>query len=135
MDGIKSTSTSKAEINVTPLIDILLVLLIVFMIIAPTISRGLPTAVPQPTLNSQSITEQSNIILQISNDRTYRLNGVELSESSLGREIHEVFANRAEKALFLQADGNLEYRDIARAIDRIRGTEPSIQIGFLPVGQ
>lgn len=131
MENVRSAATVRADINVTPLIDVLLVLLIVFMVITPTVSRGLPAAPPEAATKWYQPLEQSEIVLQIADNRSYRLNGTELPDNLLELEIHRVFLDSPQKTLYLQAEGTLEYRDVARTIDRIRGAEPSVQIGFV----
>ena len=111
------TGSSAAEINVTPLIDVLLVLLIIFMVITPTLPRALRTSIPKPNPGPSAETEP--IVLEVLNGATthYRLNGTDGSLAEVKSRLHTAFANRAigDRVLFLRADRELAYSDVASA--------------------
>ncbi len=126
--GSLSTNT-RCEINVTPLIDVLLVLLIIFMIITPLTPSGLPALVPQDS-PSQPSSAETPLVLQIMGNHQLVLNGHSLDADALKSVIGQLFSARANKVLFIQADQDLEYREVAQWIDVIRGINPSIEIGL-----
>jgi biopolymer transport protein ExbD len=122
-------TNTRAEINVTPLIDVLLVLLIMFMIITPLTPHGLPVLLPQP--NTAVLQQESNaVVLEILHDGQIQINGQGLKRALLSSGVLQIFSSRANKVLFLKADRNLDYRDVAQVIDLVRGADPSIQLGL-----
>jgi biopolymer transport protein TolR len=131
MSSVLTISSEKPEINVTPLIDILLVLLIIFMVITPLAPRGLAAAVPRDA-SSQARPSDVPIVLQVSANGGLQLNGHQLSAEGLKVELDRLYSSRANKILFIEADKNLEYRTVAQLIDRVRGVNPSIQVGLVP---
>ena len=107
-----------SDINVTPMIDILLVLLIIFMAITPVAPKGLEALLPQPARPQQ---EDEAIVLQISHTSTgqlaYRLNAAEVRKSDLPARLQAIFATRATKVMFVQADKDLDFGPVANGID------------------
>jgi biopolymer transport protein ExbD len=122
-------TNTRAEINVTPLIDVLLVLLIMFMIITPLTPHGLPALLPQQ--NSAVQQQEGNaVVLEILRDGRIQINGQELTPDQLSSAASQIFSTRATKVLFLKADRNLDYREVAQVIDVVRGADPSIELGL-----
>lgn len=112
----------KADINVTPLADVMLVLLIIFMVITPLTPKGLEALVPQPAPPNQS--EQADIrtiVVSINRDRSMLINTEPTDEDRLGSRLEEIFKTRAERVVFIKGDPELEFQWVARAIDIAKG--------------
>ncbi|HUX44326.1 MAG TPA: biopolymer transporter ExbD [Terracidiphilus sp.] len=114
--------TYSSDINVTPMIDILLVLLIIFMVIVPVTPKGLDALVPQPPKKQQQ--QQQNdrtIVVQVlyrpGAAPTYKINDTEVNHSDLLPKLTEIYANRAERVMFVKGDDDLDFRYVADVID------------------
>jgi len=113
----------KSDINMTPLIDVLLVLLI-FMVITPLTPKGLETLVPQPPPPNAPPPppgQDRTVVIIINKDRSMMLNTEPINEDRLGSRLEEVFKTRAERVVFVKGDPDLEFRDVAKAIDIAKG--------------
>jgi len=113
----------KAEINMTPLIDVLLVLLIIFMVITPLTPKGLETLVPQPPPpgTPPSKADDRTVVIIIERNGTMKINTEDTTEANLGPRLEEIFKTRAERVVFVKGDPDIEYQMVARAIDTAKG--------------
>jgi biopolymer transport protein ExbD len=113
----------KADINMTPMIDVLLVLIIIFMVITPLTPKGLEALVPQPPPPGKppSTSDQRTVVVVIDKDHHMMINTEETDENRLGPRLAEIFKTRAERVVFIKGDNNLEYQWVARAIDIAHG--------------
>jgi biopolymer transport protein ExbD len=116
-----------SDINVTPMIDILLVLLIIFMVIVPVTPKGLDALVPQPPKNHQDTPENDRtIVVQIAHHPgggapSYKINQDDVAKAELESKLTAIFASRAERVMFVKGDEDLNFADVAEVIDMGHG--------------
>jgi biopolymer transport protein TolR len=109
---------SLTDMNVVPLIDILLVLLIIFMVITPTTPNGLRAVIPQPAPDIVG-SSPFPIVVQVSANGDLKINHEVSSWDGLGPRLEEIFRTRAEKVAFIQSEPEARFSIVARAIDVI----------------
>ncbi|HKW57155.1 MAG TPA: biopolymer transporter ExbD [Candidatus Acidoferrum sp.] len=120
----ENTGGAMAEMNVVPLIDILLVLLIIFMVITPLTPHGMEALVPQPNPNKQENQELENktVVVQVLMGNKVKINQEDTTWEGLGPRLETIFKERAEKIAFVKGDNDVQFMEVARAIDIMRGS-------------
>jgi biopolymer transport protein ExbD len=113
----------RADINMTPMIDVLLVLIIIFMVITPLTPKGLEAIVPQPAPpnQQQSEADQRTVVVTVNADRSMLINTESTDEGRLGPRLEEIFKTRAERVIFVKGDKDLEFQYVAKVIDIAKG--------------
>jgi len=117
------SSGPSADINVTPLIDVLLVLLIVFMVITPLTPKGLDALVPQPPKDPNQKQQETDrtIVVQVlkgaGDKAALKINQDDVTWENLEGRLNDIFKTRAEKVMFVKADPDLTFNDVAQVID------------------
>ena len=123
-----------SEINVTPLIDVLLVLLIIFMITQPLSRKAFDVQVPPEQQNKQKQQQSSQIVLELKADGSYAINGQPYALSQLDQAFHQIYDPRPAKLLFIKAAPTRKYVDVMQAMDIAHGAGVQV-IGFTPPEQ
>jgi biopolymer transport protein TolR len=110
----------KSDINVTPLVDVMLVLLIIMMIVAPLLQQGVAVTLPIATNTSEKPETQEQTVLAITADKRLFVNAVQISEQDLARRIESVLEEKKEKIVIIKADVDVEYGAVMDAMDTLR---------------
>jgi len=131
LSATSARAAVKADINVTPLIDVLLVLLIIFMITLPLSRRDFEAQVPPEQQSKTKSPPSSQIVLELMADGTYQINRQPYTHDQLLSAMHQIFDPRPVKLLFVKSAPNRKYRELIDAMDIARGAGVQV-LGLTP---
>jgi biopolymer transport protein TolR len=110
----------KSDINVTPLVDVMLVLLIIMMLVAPLLQQGVSVKLPVASNTVDKPETQGQTVVAIASNKTMYLNARPVQEGELGTKINELLENQKEKIVLIKADEEVEYSAVMAAMDQLR---------------
>jgi biopolymer transport protein TolR len=132
MSGGGASSGLTNEINVTPMIDVLLVLLIIFMMVIPMSRKAIDLQLPDPTPdNTNSGPPPSQIVLEVLPGNVFKVNSQPIPKNDLAKKLKEIYDPRPEKIIFVKGDPAVKYSDVIWAMDVARGSGVKV-IGMTP---
>ncbi|HWL39841.1 MAG TPA: biopolymer transporter ExbD [Gemmatimonadaceae bacterium] len=132
MSTASGGSTLQNEINVTPMIDVLLVLLIIFMMVIPMSRKAIDLQLPDPNPdNTSSGPPPSQIVLEVLPAGVFKINSEPVPAAQLGRRLKEIYDPRPEKIIFVKGDPTVKYHEVIHAMDVARGAGVRV-IGATP---
>ena len=112
----------KSDINVTPLVDVMLVLLIIMMIVAPLLQQGVAVRLPVATNTKEKPDTQDQTVLAIDSQKRLFLNTVQVQKDDLQRRVGEILENKKDKIVIIKADQDVEYSAVMDAMDQLRAS-------------
>ena len=122
MDVGGSKGGIKSDINVTPLVDVMLVLLIIMMIVAPLLQQGVAVTLPIATNTSEKPETQEQTVVAITADKRFFVNAVQVQQNDLARRIEQLLEEKKEKIVIIKADVDVEYGAVMSAMDTLRAS-------------
>jgi biopolymer transport protein TolR len=120
MDVGGSKGGIKADINVTPLVDVMLVLLIIMMLVAPMLQKGVDVKLPTAANTTDKPETQGQTVVAIGADRRVFLNTVQVRPDDLTQRVTEIFENKTDKIIIIKADEDVEYSAVMSTMDALR---------------
>jgi len=112
----------KSDINVTPLVDVMLVLLIIMMIVAPLLQQGVSVKLPVATNTEEKPDTQEQTVLAIDSNKRFYLNAVPVLKDDLQRRVTEILEGKNERIVIIKADEDVEYSAVMDAMDQLRAS-------------
>jgi biopolymer transport protein TolR len=128
----KTGSTSVSDINMTPMIDVLLVLIVIFMIAQPMMQKTMDIQLPKEEKNPVNAPPSTNIVLQIEPNGVYKINTLQVPKAQLQQKLNDIYANRPQKVIFVKAGPDIVYQDVIAAMDAARGAGVKVIGAVLP---
>ena len=116
--GRRPIGATLAEINIIPLVDVVLVLLLIFMLTAPMMYRGIDVNLPRAAAKPTAVEER--MVLTVTKDRVLYLNDKRIAPGTLDVTLRSAFGNRTDKTLYLKADSGLTYGAVIETMDQVR---------------
>jgi biopolymer transport protein TolR len=110
----------KSDINVTPLVDVMLVLLIIMMLVAPLLQQGVSVRLPVATNTTDKPETQDQTVVAIAANKAMYLNARPVQEAELATKINEILESKTEKIVLIKADEEVEYGAVMAAMDQLR---------------
>jgi biopolymer transport protein TolR len=120
MGGRNDNRGTMSEINVTPLVDVMLVLLIIFMVTAPMMQQGVQVNLPKADTKAMNPAEETVVVTVDKNNKVF-INKDETPAGDLRSKLTDMFATRTKKEVFLKADANVPYGEVVRIMADIKG--------------
>ncbi|MGA8242236.1 MAG: protein TolR [Desulfobacterales bacterium] len=108
-----------SDINVTPFVDVMLVLLIIFMVTAPMMTQGVDVALPEATAEPLPA-EKESLMISIDNKSTIFINDVPVTVDDLNEKLKRIMSNRSDRAVYLKADKDIPYGTVVRVMSEIK---------------
>jgi biopolymer transport protein TolR len=129
----KTGRNEVADINMTPMIDVLLVLIVIFMIAQPMMQKTMDIQLPKEEQNKTPQTQPTtNIVLQIENGGIYKINTLQVTQAQLQQKLTDIYSNRPQKIIFVKAAPDVVYQDVIAAMDAARGAGVKVIGAVLP---
>jgi biopolymer transport protein ExbD len=113
----------KSDINVTPLVDVMLVLLIIMMLVAPMLQKGVDVRLPEAGNTSDKPETQEQTVLAVTADKRYYVNGLQVPEAQLLERIQTALEEKREKVVLIKADTDAPYGSVMTVMDRLRDAQ------------
>jgi biopolymer transport protein ExbD len=110
----------KSDINVTPLVDVMLVLLIIMMIVAPLLQKGAPVRLPTAANSADKPETQDQTVVAVTANGEYYVNGVPIPDTDLRRRVEEILEDKTEKIILIKGDEDAAYGKVMDAMDELR---------------
>ena len=133
--GISMGKTGKGDIsdpNMTPMIDVLLVLIVIFIIAQPMMQKTMDIQLPREEKNQQPNPSNTNIVLQIEPNGVYKINTLQVPQAQLESKLKDIYANRPQKIIFVKAGPDVIDQDVIAAMDAARGAGVKVIGAVLP---